>query len=74
MIFAAAAVLTVTVLVLAAALVFVVGEQRQQATELTRLTQCVFILGRNQGKPKGDLSMGCPIYNWASNGIASIGT
>ncbi|MBW3638235.1 MAG: hypothetical protein KY451_00030 [Actinobacteria bacterium] len=59
----AVAFLTATVLVLAAALVVVVREQRQQATELARLTRCVSTLERNQGKPPGDLIMGCPIYN-----------
>lgn len=58
------AVLTaVTVLVLAAALIFVIREQRQQAAELARLTECVSILERNQGTPTGSPIMGCPIYN-----------
>ncbi len=60
---AGVAVLTATVLVLAAALVFVVREQRQQATELRRLTECVSVLERNQGTPPGELIMGCPIYD-----------
>lgn len=58
-----AALTAVTLLVVAAALVFVIREQRSQAVELARLTKCVEILERNQGKPDGDLFMGCPIYD-----------
>lgn len=63
MIRAGVAVLTGTVFVLAAALIFVVREQRQQATELRRLTECVSVLERNQGAPPAEPIMGCPIYN-----------
>ena len=63
MIRAVAALTAVTLLVVAAAVVFVIREQRQQAVELARLTKCVEILERNQGKPEGDPIMGCPIYN-----------
>ncbi len=50
-------------LILAAALVYVVREQRQQAQEVARLTACVSVLERNQGARPEDPIPGCPIYN-----------
>jgi uncharacterized protein HemX len=50
-------------LILAAALVYVVQEQRQQAQELARLTRCVSILEANQGARPEDPIPSCPIYN-----------
>lgn len=57
------AVLAAMTLILAAALVYVVQEQRQQAQEVARLTACVSILERNQGVRPEDPIPGCPIYN-----------
>ena len=53
----------VAVLVLAVALIVVIREQRQQAAELSQLSECVSILQRNQAARSGDALMGCPIYN-----------
>jgi hypothetical protein len=50
-------------LILAAAVVYLIQEQRQQAQELARLTACVSILERNQGAWPEDVIPGCPIYN-----------
>jgi uncharacterized protein (DUF2141 family) len=57
------AVLGAMTLILAAAVVYLIQEQRQQAQELARLTACVSILERNQGAGPGDVIPGCPIYN-----------
>ncbi len=52
-----------TVLVFAAALVYLIQEQRQQAQEVARLKECVSTLERNQGTPPGEPVMGCPVYD-----------
>lgn len=52
-----------TVLVFAAAVVYLIQEQRQQAQEIERLEKCVSTLERNQATAPGDPIMGCPIYN-----------
>jgi hypothetical protein len=57
------AVLAAMSLILAAALAYVVQEQRQQAQELARLTRCVSILEANQGARPEDPIPSCPIYN-----------
>ena len=52
-----------TALVFAVVLLYLVQEQRQQAQQLTRLSQCVATLERNQGAPQGGPIMNCRIYN-----------
>ncbi len=53
----------VVVLVLAASLVYLFQQQREQARELSRLQNCVSIIERNQDAPFRGPIMGCPIYN-----------
>jgi hypothetical protein len=60
-----AAVLGVLTLVVIAALALVLvgvrDRQQEQERELSRLTECVSILERNQMAPPGEPIMGCPI-------------
>lgn len=51
------------VLVIAAALIYVIRVQQQQAQDLARLMECVSILQRNQSTPESGLVMRCPIYD-----------
>ena len=54
-------VLTVAVIALAVVLVGMRDRQQEQERELSRLTNCVSILERNQTAPPDELIMGCPI-------------
>lgn len=58
-----AAALMLTVVALTTGLLLLLQEQREQEQRLSRLTQCVSILERNQGTPPDQPIMGCPIYN-----------
>ena len=57
------ALIVLTAVILAVAVVWLSQEQKRQTEELSRLTRCVSILERNQGTPQGQPDMGCPIYN-----------
>ena len=57
------ALMVLTAVILAVAVVRLSQEQKRQTEELSRLTRCVSILERNQSTPQGQPDMGCPIYN-----------
>lgn len=57
------AALVVAVLALGFVLALVLQQQRESNRELSRLSECVSILERNQGTPADEPLMRCPIYN-----------
>ena len=57
------ALIVLTAVILAVAVVWLSQEQKRQARELSRLAECVSTLERNQGTPQGQPVRGCPIYN-----------
>lgn len=48
---------------LVVAVVLLGQEQQRQDRQLSRLSECVSTLERNQGVPQGEVIEGCPIYN-----------
>ncbi len=59
----AAILVTLTVVALVVAVVLLGQEQERQSRQLSRLSECISTLERNQAVPHGQVIAGCPIYN-----------